>query len=105
MPVSFTPQFFSKPTLTPAASTLAVSTPAQDDTHSAVQDPKHKKYSTDHQIPKHINPRNSKTMSLSNASQHYADIDWTKHEAIMQDGSRVRFGSPRFGENKKPAAH
>jgi hypothetical protein len=92
MPITFTPQFFSRPT---TASTVTALHPVSSVTDSPVP----KKYSMQHNIPKHGTPQYASPIaqspSLSNASQHYADIDWTKKESIMQDGTRIKFGAPR----------
>jgi len=89
MPIQFTPQFFSQPT--PTSTTAATASDIM--AHNAVQDSEHKKYSLNHGTPKYSSPFAQRTSPLSNASQHYAaEIDWTHHEVVMQDGSRAKFG-------------
>jgi len=88
MPIQFKPQFFVRPTVS-----APMATPVSSSAHAAANDPKQKKYSTRHGVPKYKSPFGPSP--LSNASQRYADIDWTHHEAITQDGQRHKFGSPR----------
>jgi len=94
MALQFKPQFFTRPTTT----STPVATPVSSSTaQAAADDPKPKKYSTKHGVPIYKSPF-AASSPLSNASQRYADIDWTHHEVITQDGERHKFGSPRFSE-------
>jgi hypothetical protein len=86
MPITFTPKFFSQSTTTP---TVAISHPVSGVASHGIPG---------RQTSQRVSPI-TQSSSLSNASQHYADIDWTKRESIMQDGSRVKFGAPRVAES------
>jgi len=121
MSIQFTPQFFSRtpPSATPTASVQLGS--LNRDLEKKIEQ---KKYSpNDSLVSQHgvmqENPRqhhhdiasdstelgsnNSPSASdkspLSNASEHYADIDWVKHEIITQDGTRYKFGERQVSDS------
>ncbi len=104
MPIQFTPQFFTRPTIAtskPIANTVNdVDRKTKQESES---EPEQRKYSLEHPKPKHDNIFGSPTALLSSNGERYADIDWTHHKVITQDGRHVRFGAPQFdaGEDVK----
>ena len=83
MPVSFTPQFFTR-------STSSASTPVKASMkQSMTRDLEQKKYSTQHGVPK----QQGGVATFSTKHERYADIDWNKKQVITQDGAHIKFGA------------